>query len=422
MGGAAPKRESVRHVPDDEHGAAPQAAPRRTGVAPPTGEPVVHLKYVNFGPFIYKQMIDSVSGRPADGDIVAVADTRGELFGWAFWHGSSQIALRMITHAPARPDDATLAARVASAVALRRDLLRLDATTDAYRLVHAEGDGLSGLVADRFGRVVVIELFSVAMYRRLTMIEDAFIDAGLDVSAFVVRADPRVCEQEGFALGKAERSKAGVAVITENGVPFQVDLAAGHKTGFFCDQRDNRLAFSQLTAGRSVLDVCCYTGGFGIYAAKLGGAASVSAVDLDEKALEVARANARLNEVSVRFTHDDAFDFLRRAAAEGRTWQAVVVDPSKFVRRRSELELGLHKYADLNRLACQAVAPGGLLLTCSCSGLVDAETFIQTVGKASRSAGRELKIFRVSSAAGDHPRTPGAPEAGYLKAVWARVE
>jgi 23S rRNA (cytosine1962-C5)-methyltransferase len=228
-------------------------------------------------------------------------------------------------------------------------------------------------------------------------------------------------KQEGFTLPKIAAAKDRQAVITENGVKFNVQLSRGHKTGFFCDQRDNRLDLTQFTPGRDVLDVCCYTGGFACYASAIGHARAITAVDLDEHALEDAKSNAALNRAKIDFHHADAFEFLRGAARSGKQWPVVVVDPSKFVPRRDMMEVGLHKYADLNRLACSVVAPGGILLTCSCSGLVDQATFVSTLGKASRSAGRDMQIFRITGASPDHPVMADAPESAYLKAVWARV-
>jgi len=421
--GRQPYANRRRQIDDD--GATRTAAPTKPPaqeVQIPSGVPVVHLRSAHYSAFLYEKMVGRVEGLPADGDWVAVVDKAGRFFGWGFYNSRSQIRLRMFSRDAQMPDDATLARRIAQAVALRRDLLQLDHASDAYRLVHAEGDGLTGLIADRFGRHVVIELFSLAMYRRLGCIEDAFIDAGLSVQAFVIRADKAVALQEGIPAHRLLDSKAGTVVIQENGVKFAVDLAKGHKTGFFCDQRDNRLALARLAPGKRVLDVCCYTGGFAVYSAKLGQAAEVTAVDLDEKALAVARQNAKLNDARVQFTHADAFDFLRQAGAERRQWDVVVVDPSKFVPRRTMMELGLRKYADLNRLAAGVVSPGGVLLTCSCSGLVDQATFIQTVGRAVRAAGRTMQVFALTGAGPDHPFHADTPEGQYLKAVWGRVE
>jgi 23S rRNA (cytosine1962-C5)-methyltransferase len=278
------------------------------------------------------------------------------------------------------------------------------------------------LVADRFGQYVVIELFSLAMFRRLEMIQDAIIDAGLSVKEFIVRVDKLVAQHEGINASSLPAAKATQTVIDENGVKFQVQLAKGHKTGFFCDQRENRLALVGFTPGKSVLDMCCYSGGFACYAGTLGAAKNVTAVDLDENALVTAKANARLNEARIEFHHADAFDFLRNAANSQKQWDAVVVDPSKFVQRRDEMEIGLRKYTDLNRLAAAAVAPGGLLLSCSCSGLVDQATFVAALARGARAAGRALQIFRITAAGPDHPFMADSPQSAYLKAVWARLD
>lgn len=382
----------------------------------------VHLKSASYDAFIYARMVGHVEGEIEDGDLVQVIDKHGKFFGWGFYNSRSQIALRMFSHQKEEPDDKTIAARIRQAVALRRQVLKLDEVADAYRLVHAEGDGLSGLVADRFGDYVVLELFSLAMFQRLDMIQDAFIDAGVRVRNFVMRADKEVADQEGFRMSDLAGNKPRQTTIREHGVQFHVELSRGHKTGFFCDQRDNRLALSKLTAGKNMLDLCCYSGGFSCYAAKIGQAEQVTAVDLDETALAVAASNAQLNEVKIDFHHADAFSFLRDACREGRKWDVMVVDPSKFVHRTNQMEEGLAKYSDLNRLAMQAIAPGGIMLTCSCSGLVDQQTFFDILARSARAAGRDLQIFRVTGAGGDHPVMADALKGFYLKAVWARVE
>jgi 23S rRNA (cytosine1962-C5)-methyltransferase len=393
----------------------------RPTVTLPEGVSVAHLKSASYNTFLYQKMISHIEGKPADGDLVAVKDKYGRFFGWAFYNSRSQIMLRMFSREQEMPDDNLLRERIVRAVRLRRELMRLDEVTSAYRLVHAEGDGLTGLIADKFGDYVVIELFSLAMFRRLEMIEDAFIDAGLSVKGFLLRVDKSIAQQEGITLGKHAEPKVDQVVIDEQGVKFAVDLQRGHKTGYFCDQRENRLAMTQFTPGKRVLDVCCYTGGFAVYAATLGGAAEVTGVDLDENALEVAERNAELNDAKIEFTHRDAFDYLREAQAEGRQWDVVVVDPSKFVSKRIQLDLGLRKYMDLNRLAAGVVAPGGLMITCSCSGPVDQATFVQTIAKATRSADRTMQIFRITGAGPDHPFQADTPEGQYLKAIWGRL-
>lgn len=421
-----PRQAQSDETPDNIPAAPPELETDRPKPPPvhlPEGTPVVHLRSASYSAFIYQRMIGDIEGSPSDGDFVAVIDKWGKFFGWGFYNSRSMIALRMFSHTPDVPDDTTIARRVARAVSLRRDTLGLDKTTDAYRLVHAEGDGLSGLIADRFGEYIVLELFSLAMYKRIEKIQDAFIDAGLNVRNFIVRADKHIGEQEGFKISSLpDQIKDREVVITENGVKFNVLLSKGHKTGFFCDQRENRMELTRYTPGKSVLDVCCYSGGFSCYAATLGKASSVTAVDLDENALVTAKQNADLNNARIDFKHVDAFDYLRNTQQSGHKWDVVILDPSKFVARRDMIDVGLRKYADLNRLAAGVVAPGGMVLTCSCSGLVDQPTFVQTVGRAMRAGGRTMQIIRVNGAGPDHPFHADTPEAVYLKAVWARLD
>ncbi len=420
------KRDKESRPLDDESESSESQSPHRDvsrgpTVEIPSGVPVAYLRSFHYDTFIYDKMLSHIDGKPEDGDLVAVKDKNGKFFGWAFYNSRSGIILRMFSREPEMPTDELLRERVIRAVAMRRDILKLDQATDAYRLVHAEGDGLTGLIADKFGDYVVIELFSLAMHRRLEKIEDAFIDAGLSVKGFLLRVDKSIAQQEGITLARHDEPKTDVVIIEEQGVKFAIDLKKGHKTGFFCDQRENRLALTKLTPGKSVLDVCCYTGGFAVYAAAKGQAAEVTGVDLDEKSLVLAEENAKLNGAKIEFTHMDAFGYLRQAAAQGRQWDVVIVDPSKFVAKRTLLEQGLWKYLDLNRLAASVVAPGGIMVTCSCSGPVDQTTFVQTVERATRSAGRIMQIFRITGAGPDHPFQADTPEGQYLKVVWSRL-
>jgi 23S rRNA (cytosine1962-C5)-methyltransferase len=219
--------------------------------------------------------------------------------------------------------------------------------------------------------------------------------------------------------------------IHEHGVKYKVHFGVGHKTGFFCDQRDNRRTLAEHSHGARVLDLCCYSGGFAIAAAKAGNAAEVTAVDLDEKALTIAKKNAAINQVRVRFVHADAFAYMRDMLRNRNQYDVVVLDPPKLIRSRSELEEGTKKHFDLNRLAIQLVKPGGLLLTCSCAGLLSLEAFQDVVKSAARSGGydengaripgRTVQVFEIRGAAPDHPVALHCPETAYLKAFWARV-
>jgi 23S rRNA (cytosine1962-C5)-methyltransferase len=207
-------------------------------------------------------------------------------------------------------------------------------------------------------------------------------------------------------------------------VRFQIDLTHGHKTGFFCDQRENRLGLTHFTPGARVLDLCAYTGGFGVYAATLGKAESVICVDLDEDAIALAQRNANLNKVPkdvLETVHADVFVYLRQMQATSKTFDVVVLDPPKLIHSQDEIDEGRMKYFDMNRLALLAVKPGGVLVTCSCSGLMSAEDFVTVLRGAARGARRRVQILRQTGPGPDHPVMTDCPESGYLKCVWAKV-
>jgi 23S rRNA (cytosine1962-C5)-methyltransferase len=288
-------------------------------------------------------------------------------------------------------------------------------------VIHAEGDGLTGLAVDRFGDVLSVEVFSLAMYQRIDALTE-LLARQCGTKHVVVRCGPQTLEQEGFSAEPfgSPRLPSHVA-IEEFGTKFRIDLKDGHKTGFFCDQRDNRRNLAEFCAGKTVLDACCYTGGFALQAKVLGGAEEVTGVDLDEQAIAVARENAKLNRAQIRFVHADAFAYMRDMQRNERRYDVVVLDPPKLIRTRDEMETGQKKYYDLNRLAMQLVAPGGWLVTCSCSGLMGLREFQQTVGSALPGA-RSARILFRTGAAPDHPIAPHCPETEYLKALWLRLD
>ncbi len=363
----------------------------------------------------YRKMVRRPDAPIDPGTLVDVLDRDGAFVGRAFYNPRSNIALRLLTTDPAEPDgDDFFRARLRAAVALRHDLLRLPDVTDAYRICHAEGDGLSGLIVDRLGPVLSIELFSRGFFKILEKVKAWLLEI-FPKSAFSVRADEVIAEIEGFRL-PPPAAVEGV-VVREHGVEFRVDFERGHKTGFFCDQRDNRAAVARMATGRDALDLCTYTGGFAISAAK-GGAKRVVAVDLDEKALDVARQNGRLNRVKVDFLHADLFNYLRQAREK---FGLVVLDPAKMAREPEDLPKARRAYHDMNALAMKAVAPGGILLSCSCTGMVGEEEFLRILRAAAQTAGRTLQIFFVTGAAPDHPVSSLFPEGRYLKAVYSRV-
>jgi 23S rRNA (cytosine1962-C5)-methyltransferase len=366
-------------------------------------------------------MIASADPAARSGDIVAVYDRNDRFFGHGFYHVRSQIAIRMLSHDSRPIEDGFFRERLAQAVAWRNQLFRGDEKTNVYRLAHAEGDALSGLIVERYAEWIAIEVFSLGIYQRIGLLKQ-ILSALTGVNRFVVRADDRVEQMEGFHVEPTLSDPVPATLeIAESGIRFRVDLRGGHKTGFFADQRENRRRLAALAGGADMLDVCCYTGGFGIYAKTMGGAESVVGVDLDEDAVELAKKNANLNQLRIKYVHADAFGYLRQMQTAGHKYDVVVLDPPKFISSRDEFAEGARKYADLNTLGMTVVKPGGLLLTCSCSGSLSRQPFLDIVKASANRAARPLQIIDQSGAGPDHPMMANCPESEYLKAVWARV-
>lgn len=397
--------------------------------------PWVQLRNAVFHPVIFRKMIGRSDPKAHNGDLVTVYDRDGKVFGAGMLNTQSQIGLRMLTFDDSPVDESLITQRLLTAIGLRREALGLDAVANAYRLVHAEGDGLPGLIVDRFGPYAVIELFSLPMYKRIGPLA-ALLKETLGLEEVLVRADERVQAAEGFHLrsggGKADpvgpqrqRSpERKSTIITEHGVRFQVDLTHGHKTGFFCDQRENRHRLTQFTAEAEMLDACSYTGGFGVYAATLGKAKHVTCVDLDEDAVALAQRNANLNQVprsKFEAVHADSFPYLRQMRENGRHFNVVVLDPPKLIPTREAFAEGRAKYFDMNKHALAVVKPGGFFVTCSCSGLVSRDEFFGIVRGAARSANRRVQVLDLTGPGADHPVMTDCPESAYLKCLWCRV-
>jgi 23S rRNA (cytosine1962-C5)-methyltransferase len=371
-------------------------------------------------PWIFQKMVEKPADRLPGGSVVDIVDRDNQWVGRGFYNGHSRIALRVLTSDAAETVDAAFfVRRLARAVEFRRNWLKLDSVSDAYRLIHAEGDGLSGLVVDRFGSMLVLEFFSAGMYRFREAIQEA-LAGHFPQSRFYWFAEEHVQKQESFDCRPPEPPPPGT--ITEHGLRFRVATGTKHKTGFFLDQRDNRRELAGLCAGKRVLDICCNTGGFAVYAKALGQAEEVVGIDLDEQALALARQNANLNQARVRFVQADLFAWLREVLPGGQRFDVVVLDPSKQTRDREAVGFALKRYFDMNRLALQAVAPGGVFLTCSCTGLVSEPEFLEMLRRAAWQAGRTVQVWRITGAAPDHPFLIHAPEGRYLKAVFCRVE
>lgn len=396
--------------------------------------PRIEAKSPTWHPFLYRKRIAQIDPQAGPGDLVEVWHGSDQTFAYGLFNPKAEITVRLLRHGTEPPDEAWWQQRLEAAVALRRDFLRLNEVTNAYRLIHAEGDGLPGLVVDRFGDTLSAECFSLGMFQRAGELV-ARLAALCGTRHVLIRTAPQTLPQEGFSAEPITSPDLPRRVeIQEFGTRFRVDFSGGHKTGFFCDQRENRRQLATFCAGRSVLDLCCYSGGFAIQAKRLGQAAEVTGVELDEEPLALARENANLNQVRVQFVHADAFAYMRDMLRNGRHYDVVVLDPPKLIRNRGEMDEGKRKYFDLNRLAVQLVKPGGLLLSCSCSGLLPADEHLRLIYSAARHAvpqdteqstsvvpSRSLQLLAKTGAAPDHPVAANCPETEYLKAAWLRV-
>jgi 23S rRNA (cytosine1962-C5)-methyltransferase len=392
----------------------------------PAGElPVLAVRAAGNHPFVYRKMVVGPVGtvRPSDGDLVRIVDRDGSPIGFGLWNSRSQISLRLLKTGTEPPGRGFWEERIDRAIALRREMLGLEQVTSAYRVIHAEGDGLSGLIVDRFDDVLSAEVYSLGIYQRIGSILP-LVAQRLGTRHSRVTVDERIALAEDFpGRPLASPGLPGRVTIHEHGVRFRVAFEGSHKTGFFCDQRDNRRDLARFCQDRTVLDLCCYTGGFALQALVRGGAREVTAVDLDEKAIAQARENANANQVrpGLSLVHGDAFGYMRQMARNSRSFGVLVLDPPKLIPGRLDVAAGKRKYFDLNVLAMRLVAPGGLLLTCSCSGLLPPEEFLTLLRAAARQAGRRAQILAVTGAAADHAVGLDALEGAYLKAVWLRM-
>lgn len=435
--GASDEEESDYVAPAASKELTSQMVRQRTQLGPRSSQPIpiVHAKTRTLHPILYRKRLARIEdARP--GDLVAVyAEGFQSPMGYGLYNPRSEMSVRMLWNAPEMPTDAEWSEKLAAAVALRRDVLKLDASSNAWRVVHAESDGLSGLVIDRFGDVLSAETFGLGMYQRASLLMP-MLSEQIGTKHWLVKTSPQFLSQEGCDPPPLmSEGCPSQVIISEHGTRFRVRFEGGHKTGFFCDQRDNRKKLAEFCHGKSVLDLCCYTGGFSVQAKTLGNADEVIGVDLDEEPLVVARENANLNQARVRFVQADAFSYMREMIRNGRQFDVVVLDPPKLIRTRVEIEEGTRKHFAMNRLAMRLVKPGGLLLSCSCAGLLPEPEFIQLLVAASRSTGddmegpnpdsrarpRSLQIIAKSGAAPDHPVISSCLETEYLKAVWMIV-
>jgi 23S rRNA (cytosine1962-C5)-methyltransferase len=375
-------------------------------------------------PWIFSGAVKALRGTAQLGDTVRVCSADGAFLAWAAYNPGSSITARVFSFEPdAHIDAAFFALKIEAALALRRALL--PPTCTAYRVVHAESDGLPGLVVDRYGDELVMQATSAGAARHRDAIARALLDA-TGLASVYERSDAEVMQLEGLSPSSGlllGREPEPEIVIEEHGLRYTLDLRAGHKTGFYLDQRDNRALARELANARDVLDCFCYSGGFALNAA-LGGARSVCAIDSSEDALALARRNAELNGLSdaaIGFERADVFEWLRKARDQQKSFSLIVLDPPKLAKTARHAQRAARAYKDINLLAFKLLRPGGLLLTFSCSGSVSLDLFQKIVASAAVDARVEAAFLRRLSAGPDHPVALAFPEGDYLKGLLCRV-
>jgi 23S rRNA (cytosine1962-C5)-methyltransferase len=372
-------------------------------------------------PWIFSNEIETIDGAPAPGDAVEIHGAGGEFFGIAYYNPQSLIAARLLTRQRESIDDpAFFRARLLAAARYRHNLYPGLA---AVRLVHGEGDGLPGLVVDRYDRVLAVQFLTLGMEKRreviLQVLEELF-----EPAAVVARNNVAVRDLEGLPREVAvlKGQLPDPLIITEHGLRFQVDILHGQKTGHFLDQKENHQALQGRVEGRRVLDLFCYSGSWSVHAARYG-AGEVLGVDISPGAVELAEQNARLNflETRCRFARDDVFERLKTLLRSGERFGAVILDPPAFVKSKKLLKEAIRGYLTINRRALELLEPGGYLFSCSCSYHLDRETFLQTLRQAGQQAGRDLRLVEMRGQAYDHPVLLNCPETDYLKCAILQV-
>lgn len=364
-------------------------------------------------PWVFSNEIRETRGTPAIGDVVELVAASGVSLGIGLYNPHSLIAFRLLAPTIVDIDHAFFRQRFQMALALREKLYP-GATT--YRLIHGEGDFLSGLVIDRFNGQFAIQTFSYGMDQRLPVICDVLREM-FQPSCIIARDESPLRSLENLPLRRTVMyGEPSPVVITENGVAYTVDLRGGQKTGFFLDQRENRAALARFCPGKRVLDAFCNDGGFSLTAGRAG-ATSVLGIDISADAVSRARANASLNELhQVTFREQDVFDALKTLAADGEKFDVVVLDPPSFTKSKKNVQTAKKGYRDLHASAFPLLPEDSVLLTASCSHHILPEVFLSIVDDAARKAGRRVQLLEWRGAAPDHPTLPAVPETRYLKA------
>ena len=371
-------------------------------------------------PWVYGNEIDHLEDEPADGDTVEVIDFRGRYVGTGIYNSRSLLTVRLLTLGHEPIGEAMIAARVRDACAYRRFVLARPGT-DSCRLIYGEADRLPGVIADRFGGTIVLQIQWLGMERFTDVIADTLLECARPECLLLANDDP-IRLKEGLTCftrvlyGELPHEP----VIRENGLTFALDLTGGQKTGGFLDQKDNHLFLRQFCAGARVLDCFSYAGGFAMNAAAAG-AAAVTAVDISESAVGLIRRNAALNGFDVEAVCANCFDYLREQVRAGARYDVVVLDPPAFTKAKANMASACRGYKEIALSAMRLLPAGGILATHSCSYHMPEDTFVSTVLSAAQDLHRRVRVITLRRQDIDHPVLAGYPESHYLKSLWLQM-
>lgn len=388
--------------------------------------PIVHVvngrqkKLLQGHPWVYGNEIERVEGEIEDGGLVTVVDFRGRYMGTGFYNSKSLIAVRLLTHRQEEITDELIASRVKAACDYRRFVMNRPGT-DSCRLIYGEADRLPGVIADRFGGVIVLQVLALGMERFTQTIADALL-ACEKPDCLLLQNDDAIRRKEGMEC--FTRVLYGTLpeenIIHENGVKLAVDVLGGQKTGYFLDQKDNHLFVRQFCKDARVLDCFSYIGAFALNAAAAG-AKEVTAVDISEAAVQLIEKNAALNGADITAVCANCFDFLRAQVKAGEKYDVVVLDPPAFTKAHANMASACRGYKEIALSAMRLLPAGGVLATHSCSYHMPEEVFVNTVLSAAQDLHRQVRVITLSRQDIDHPVLAGYPESHYLKSLWLQM-
>ena len=388
--------------------------------------PIVHVingrqkKLLQGHPWVYGNEIERVEGEIEDGGLVTVVDFRGRYMGTGFYNSKSLITVRLLTHRQEGITDALIASRVKAACEYRRFVMSRPGT-DSCRLIYGEADRLPGVIADRFGGVIVLQVLALGMERFTQVIADALLECEKP-DCLLLQNDDAIRRKEGMECftrvlyGKLPEEN----VIHENGIKLAVDVLGGQKTGYFLDQKDNHLFVRQFCKDARVLDCFSYIGAFALNAAAAG-EKEVTAVDISEAAVQLIEKNAALNGAEITAVCANCFDFLRAQVKAGEKYDVVVLDPPAFTKAHANMASACRGYKEIALSAMRLLPAGGVLATHSCSYHMPEEVFVNTVLSAAQDLHRQVRIITLRRQDIDHPVLAGYPESHYLKSLWLQM-